>query len=88
VILYSPSALKQLLEDCGFSVSSMHQEVLTKDHIRSWVYRLQATGYLINKNPNTYMTRFILQLLAIVPMMVAALLGRADRFHAFARRAR
>lgn len=88
IILYPSAALAELLRDCGFSVTSIVQETLAKDHIRSWVYRLQAAGWLRGKDPDRYSEKRWLQALAAIPVLLASLLGRADRFHVVAKRER
>ncbi len=88
VTLYPPAALGQLLGDCGFSVTSIVQETLAKDHIRSWVYRFQAAGWLSGRNPDDYMDKRWLQGLVAIPMLLASVVGRSDRFHVVARRDR
>ena len=88
IILYPPATLGELLADCGFSVTSIVQETLAKDYIRSWVYRVQAAGWLSGKNPDDYLDVPGLQVLAAVPMLLASLIGRSDRFHVVAKRER
>lgn len=88
LVLYPPGAVERLLVDCGFTVATIVQEGITKDFIRSLIYRIQAAGRLRRRSPDEFMDVWWLRALAAIPMGVALLAGRSDRFHAIAIRAR
>lgn len=85
VILYSPDTLRRLLALTGFSQVSTYDEVLTKDTARSLGYLLRGLGVLDDTSASGMMVRPVLTSVLRPPARIAALAGRADRFHVIAR---
>lgn len=84
VILYPAPSLASLLRRLRFRVDEVLFEPLTKDHIRSWAYFLHRRGVIKESNPDGFIERPLVRLATALPMSIAQLLGKSDRFHIFA----
>lgn len=86
VILFSPAALKKFVAGAGFSGIEVRQETITKDFVRSVGYLLHDCGWIEHEEIMEMIHRPLLGELLYTPARIAALCGRADRFHLFARK--
>lgn len=86
VILYSPTMLRKLLSEMGFHVHTVLHETLTKDCARSLGYLMCDRGWIEREEVEAMVRERGLADLLHAPERLAALLGRADRFHVFARK--
>jgi SAM-dependent methyltransferase len=86
VILFSPAALTKFIAGAGFSGIEVRQETITKDSVRSLGYLLHDCGWIEHEKVTEMMHRPLLAELLFTPARIAALRGRADRFHLFARK--
>lgn len=84
IVVYTPDAVKPLFAKAGFAGVACYSEVLTKDTARSIGYLLQSWGRLDAAGALALMHRPALHGVLFAPARLAALLGRADRFHAIA----
>lgn len=86
VMLYSPAMLRKLLSEMGFSVFAVLHETVTKDAARSLGYLMSDRGWIERDEVKAMMYEQGLADLLHTPARLATLLGRADRFHVFARK--
>jgi len=84
IVLYTPRSARWLLRQVGFAAAATYQEVLSKDTARSLGYLMQDLGIVDTAGALGMMHRAGLAKVLGVPARLAALAGRADRFHAIA----
>jgi 2-polyprenyl-3-methyl-5-hydroxy-6-metoxy-1,4-benzoquinol methylase len=85
IVLYSPKSLRRLCLQAGFDGVTSYNEVLTKDTARSLGYFLRRYGMIGEDAALEMMNRPVLSSMLFSPARIAALCGRADRFHIIAR---
>jgi hypothetical protein len=85
IVLYSPRSLRRLCLNAGFDSAVTYNEVLTKDTARSLGYLLRRYGWLDDSAALEMMHRPVLASVLFSPARIAALCGRADRFHIIAK---
>jgi 2-polyprenyl-3-methyl-5-hydroxy-6-metoxy-1,4-benzoquinol methylase len=86
LILYEPRVLCRLVQEIGFEDVSVVQEVGPKDLTRSWGIVRYDNGRISHEQIENMAFAPIPAGLMLPVASLAALLGRADRYHAFARR--
>ncbi|MBL8842152.1 MAG: class I SAM-dependent methyltransferase [Planctomycetes bacterium] len=86
VMLFSPQRTRQFIEALGLRDVTLLHETVTKDIARSIGYGCIDRGELPADRVEALMHDELLAELAWLPARVAALLGRADRFHLLARK--
>lgn len=87
VHLYTPSVLGRVLERAGFEGAEFAHDFITKDFARSLGFLLHERGWLARDEIEGMMYRPALAGALHLPAKIAAALGVADRYHAFARKA-
>lgn len=85
-ILWGPRQASGLLRQLGFRDIRVVHEVVTKDMARSWGYRRARRGRMELHEVLGLPDRPGLNASMAIPAKLAALLGRGDRFHIFARK--
>jgi SAM-dependent methyltransferase len=88
IVIYTPDALRSLLEDTGFRDVKILQEPLAKDRARSWVYREVDAGRRAPSDVTQLADNGLLNLRFAFAARNAARRGRSDRIHAIAEKPR
>lgn len=84
-VLWRPQVLRDLLLDVGFADVTLVQEASPKDVARSWGIVLHERGRLSAEEWRALTESWPRLRVLRAPARAAALAGRGDRFHAFAR---
>jgi predicted SAM-dependent methyltransferase len=84
IMLYTPARLRRLLAEVGFASFTTLHEPVTKDLARSLAYLAHDWGWIEHDAIHRTIYNRPLAALLMVPMGLAAALGRGDRFHVFA----
>lgn len=84
VMLYPPVLLRSLLLDLGFRQVRIVHQVLTTVVVRSWGYVLHDRGRMEHAQISALVHDDVRARALRLPAKMAAVVGRADRYHAFA----
>lgn len=81
VILYPPTTLKGVLDECGFERFEVKHESITKDFVRSIGYWLASKNLYELKKVNDLMYVKWVAAILYFPMQIMSFLGYGDRYH-------